>query len=190
MIDGDRPQAVGAWQHAIEGHPDGVPRHRGGHLQDRTLTTPVIDRRQDAKRPAVGQGVVDEVHAPALAGAGRHRRGAAMQGDVLAPSHPHPQLQAIQAIQGAHALLVHRPALPAQQHPDAHVAESWSRVRQCADPGAERRLVVARRPAVPRGSAELRQMTGPHAADAEGPVDPIGQLAALQGPQTFFAGPR
>jgi hypothetical protein len=30
----------------------------------------------------------------------------------------------------------------------------------------------------------LRQMTGPHAADREGHLDPAGQLAALCGPQT------
>jgi hypothetical protein len=29
-------------------------------------------------------------------------------------------------------------------------------------------------------------MTGPHAADAEGRLDPAGQLAALCGPQSFF----
>ena len=40
--------------------------------------------------------------------------------------------------------------------------------------------------AIPRRATELRQMTGPHAADGEGRLHPGGQLAALCGPQTFF----
>ena len=40
--------------------------------------------------------------------------------------------------------------------------------------------------AIPSGSTELRQVTGPHAASAEGGLHPGGQLAALCGPQPFF----
>jgi hypothetical protein len=54
---------------------------------------------------------MDKIHTPTLAGTGRHRRGAAMQRHVLAPPHPHPQLQAVQAVQPTDALPVHEPAL-------------------------------------------------------------------------------
>ena len=51
---------------------------------------------------------------------------------------------------------------------------------------SQRRLVRRPTAAIPRRPTELRQMTGPHAADTEGRLDPAGQLAALCGPQTFF----
>jgi hypothetical protein len=60
-------------------------------------------------------------------------------------------------------------------------------VRQLPNARPERRLIVARRPPIPGRSTELRQVTGPHAADREGGVHPGGQLAALCGPQTFFS---
>lgn len=75
-----------------------------------------------------------EVHAPPLAGPDRRRRWTAVQGEVFPPTHAHPQLQAVQAIQAVDALLVHRPALSSQQHPDAREAERRTRVRQLPNP--------------------------------------------------------
>ena len=41
---------------------------------------------------SVGEGIVDKVPAPTLGEPRRHRRGPAMQRDVLASAHAHPQL--------------------------------------------------------------------------------------------------
>jgi len=92
----------GAWprslaQNAIEELADDLPGHPPPRLHDWTGATPVIDDRQDSKRPPIGERIMHKIHTPTLAGTGRHRRGAAMQGHVLATSHPHPQLQSIQA---------------------------------------------------------------------------------------------
>jgi hypothetical protein len=76
---------------------------------------------------------VDEVHAPALRRADRHRGGAAMEGDVLPATDAHAQLQALEPIQSAHAFVIHSPALPSQQPPDALIAEPRSRMRQLAN---------------------------------------------------------
>ena len=56
-----------------------------------------------------------------------------MQCDMFPTPHAHPQLQAFEAIESPHALLVHGPAVTAQQDPDAQEPEAWPRVRELAD---------------------------------------------------------
>ena len=138
----------------------------------------------------LGERIVHEVHAPPLGGTGRRGRGTAMQRDMLAPTDPHSQLQSVEAIELPHTFLIHASALSSQQHPGAIETESRSRVRELVKSTPQRSLVVSGRSAIPRRSAELRQVTGPHAADRKGALHPRGQLAALCGPQTFFGGPR
>ena len=65
-----------------------------------------------------------------------------MQRDMFPPPHAHPQLQAFEAIESSHALLVHGPAVTAQQDPDAQEPEAWPRVRKLADTEAQRRLIL------------------------------------------------
>ena len=50
-----------------------------------------------------------------------------MQRDMFPPPHAHPQLQAFEAIESPHALLVHGPAVTAKQDPDAQEPEAWPR---------------------------------------------------------------
>ena len=57
-------------------------------------------------------------------------------------SHTHPQLQALEAIELPHTLLVHGPAVTAQQDPDAQEPEAGPRVRELADTEAQRRLIL------------------------------------------------
>ena len=87
-----------------------------------------------------------------------------MQGDVPAAPHAHAQLQAVQATQPADAVLVHRPALATQQHPDAGESKAGTRACRRPNPYPERALVVSRGAAVLRRATEPRQMTGSHAA--------------------------
>ena len=47
-----------------------------------------------------------------------------MQRDMFPTPHAHPQLQAFEAIESPQALLVHGPAVTAQQDPDAHRTRS------------------------------------------------------------------
>ena len=182
MVDRDRTRRRPAGQGAIERLADRLAGDAGGHLQDRTLTTPLIDHREHAKRTAIGQRVVDEVHAPSLGRARRQRRRPPMQRDVLPPAHAHPQLQALEAVQPSHALLIHPPALPSQQHPDPREAEPRPRVRELADPEPQRHLVIAGRAAIPRRPTELRQMAGPPHLHPIGRLKPGGQFAAAGGP--------
>ena len=65
---------VSAVDGAIQGVGDGRTRHAKGRLQDGTVATPLIDHGQHAKGPPVGEGIVDKVHAPALAWAARGGR--------------------------------------------------------------------------------------------------------------------
>jgi hypothetical protein len=122
VIHGDRPGHRARGDRAIERDADRVTGHTRGRLKERTLPIPLIDHGEHAKRPSVAQGVVDEVHAPPLAGADRRRRWAAMPRDVFPPTHPHPHLQAVQPIETADPLLIHRPSLAAQQDPDPVLA--------------------------------------------------------------------
>ena len=43
-------------------------------------------------------------------------------------------------------------------------------------------LILSPTPAIPRGSAELRQPTGPQATDAEGILKPASQFSTACGP--------
>ena len=56
-----------------------------------------------------------------------------MQRDMFPPPHTHPQLQAFEAIESTHALLVHGPAVTAQQDPDAQEPEAWPRGSRVAN---------------------------------------------------------
>ena len=100
-------------------------------------------------------------------GPGRRRRGAAMQGDVFAAPDPHPQLQAVEPIEPPHALLIHGPSLPPQQHPDPQVAEPRPRVGQLADAQPQARSDPALAPAIPGRPTELRRRPA-RAADTAG----------------------
>src|ERR1700752_2033866 len=121
---------------------------------------------------------MDEVHTPALGRTDWHRCRPSVQCDVLSAPDAHPQLPPVEAVQATDALLIHHPALPTQQQPDAQEPESRPDVCKLADPHAQRGLVLRLTAAIPRRTTELRQMTGPHAADGEGHVDPARQLAA------------
>src|ERR1051325_1038612 len=53
----------------------------------------------------------------------------------------------------------------------------------------ERRRILGATLSIPRGSAKLRQATGPQATDLKRLVKPGGQFSTAGGPQTFFASP-
>ena len=59
---------------------------------------------------------------------------ATVQGDVLAPPDPHPQLQALQSIEPAHPLAIHPPAFATQQHPNAQIPKPRPRMGQITNP--------------------------------------------------------
>src|SRR5581483_5210237 len=98
---------------AIQGLADGQARHAGGHLQQRTLATPLIHDREHPELRAVGKRIMDKIHAPAFGRAARDRRGPAMQCHMLAPSHTQAYLQPFQAVQPPYALAINWPAFAA-----------------------------------------------------------------------------
>ena len=68
QIDRDRARPLALSQDTIKYLTHQLSRHSKSGLSDRTRATPVIDNRQNAKRPPVGQGIMHEIHAPALGG--------------------------------------------------------------------------------------------------------------------------
>src|SRR5262245_46113403 len=99
-----------------------------------------------------------------------------MQRHVLAPAHAHPALEAIQAVEASHPFAIDRPAFAAEHHPDAEIAEPGTRVGDLPNAEAQGALVARPTRLVPRRAAELRQATGPHAADIKGVLKPLSQL--------------
>ena len=97
------------------------------------MPTPVIHDRQYPKWPPVDQGIMDKIHAPALGRAHRDRSRAAVQRDMLPSSHSHPQLEPIEPIQAANALVIDEPPLTSQQDPDPKVAKPRSGMCQIAN---------------------------------------------------------
>ena len=109
-----------------------------------------------------------------------------MQRDVLAPPHPHPQLQPFQAVETTHSFLIHGPSFSSEQHPDPRVAKARTGVSELAYPQLPRSLVTGRAASIPCRPAELSEVAGPLHLDAVGRLKPGGQLAPARGPQTFF----
>jgi hypothetical protein len=77
MIDGDRARRDAVDQRTIQRLADAVTGHAGADFYQRTLATPLVDHRQEAKRVTIRERVMDEIHVPALGGTGRLRRRAA-----------------------------------------------------------------------------------------------------------------
>ena len=84
-------------------------------LYDHGFTTPLIDHRQNAERTCIEQLIVHEIHTQPLVWMCRLRNHAAMETPVLASSHPHPELQALETIQPVHALAIDPPSLTPQR---------------------------------------------------------------------------
>jgi len=121
------------------------------------------------------------------AGAGRR---AAVQSHVLAATHAHADLQAVEPIEPTHPLVIHAPAFPPEQDPEAPVPEARPGVGEIANPQAQRGLIARPAAPIPRGATELREATGPHATDLERHLKPPGELPTAHRPQAFFARPR
>ena len=109
-----------------------------------------------------------------------------MQRHVLAPPHPHPHLQPVQAVQPPHALLVHPPALPSQQDVNAQIPEPRPRHRQLANAEPEGGLIPRRAPPIPRGSCQPREPTRPGDRDLERLLDPARPLSPPGRRHRFF----
>lgn len=73
MVARDRPWQRALRGHGLEGVDDAASGQRHIGLQSYTLATPLIDDRQHAERPARGELVMYDVHAPALMAPARRR---------------------------------------------------------------------------------------------------------------------
>ena len=111
-------------------------------LQHDTLATPLIDHGEDPELASVEHLVVHEVHAPMLIRSACGHDFAARQGDALAPSDLHAQLQAFEAVEPVHAFLAHGPAFTPEHHQHSQVAESWAAHGDVADALPQRALVA------------------------------------------------
>ena len=100
----------------------------------------VVDDRQDAEAPAIGERIRQEVQAPALIGAlrQRHRRPRA-QGTLAAAAPAH--LQPFLAVEPTELLVVHDDAFAGEQDVQPPIAEPPANGGQLAQPCPHRRIV-------------------------------------------------
>jgi hypothetical protein len=96
--------------------------------------------------------------------------------------YPHAQLQAIESIESTDPLAVHEPALSSQQHPNALIPKSRSRMDQLTNAHPQRRLVLGPTPPIAGGPTQLRETTGPQATDLKGGLKPAGQFSTAGEP--------
>ena len=123
-----------------------------------------------------------EVHAPGLMATARCRHGAAGQAEPLLPAGAQAHLQAFQAIEAMHPLLVVWPALAPEHDPDADVPEPRARLRQLADTHPQGRRIARARFVIPRVGTDVAEHTGAPAAHLKPVVYPLGQRAAARWP--------
>ena len=105
-----------------------------------------------------------------------------MQRDMFPAADPHPQLQAIEAIQAADPFPIHAPTLSSQQHPNALIPKPRPGMSQIPDAQPERRLIFGPTSPIPGGASELGQPTGPRTTHRERPVKPLGEFPTAGGP--------
>ena len=96
--------------------------------------------------------------------------------------HPHAQLQAIESIEATDPLAIHEPALSSQQHPNALIPKSRSRMGQIPNADPQRRLIFGPTPPIPSSPTKLRETTGPQATGLKGVLKPAGQFSTAGGP--------
>ena len=122
------------------------------------MPTPVSDDRQDSNRPPIGQGIMHEIHAPALSRTGRDRGWATMECDVFAAPDPPTQLQAIEPVQSSDALPIHHPpAFATQAHPEAQRPNPRARMGQIANAYPQGGLILRMALSIPRRPPKLCQ---------------------------------
>ena len=74
-----------------------------------------MNDRQDPKPPTIEQLIVHKIHVPAFVASLRNRCGTAMQAESFPASVTHADMQAFEAVQAVHAVVVDRQAFPTQQ---------------------------------------------------------------------------
>jgi hypothetical protein len=68
-----------------------------------------------------------------------------MQRDMLAPPHPHAELQALEPIEPSHPFLIHPPAFATQEHPDPQIPKPRARMGQISNAYPQGRLILPER---------------------------------------------
>ncbi len=182
LFDGEGRRTRAAYERPIKDLTDRAPAHACGDFTDRTLATPLFDHGEHPEGAAIGERIVNDVHAPALGRARRCRCGPAVPRDVFPAPHLHASLQALDVRPATDTRLLDRPPLSSQQHPNACEVNARPGVCPRVNARPQRGLVIPPEPAIPGGSTELRHMTAPQAADGKSVVHPRRPLAALCGP--------
>jgi hypothetical protein len=119
-------------------HP-GAGERGVGH-QAETFPGEVIDHRQDAEPPPVGEAVAQEVKRPALIRSLRDRHRPPRPQRPLAPATA-ADLQPLLGVEPPELLMVHPDPLTPQQHPQPPIAEPTANPGQLPQPGPDRRIV-------------------------------------------------
>lgn len=127
----------------IERSDDPCAGQREVHLERGALPRVVIDDRQRAEPPPVGERVAHEVHAPALVRAGGRGERCAWPGDTLPPPPPHDEPRL--TLQAVNELPIDQEPFTAQQHVESPVAPARAQLGQGRQPSAQRGAPKARR---------------------------------------------
>ena len=173
MIDGDGPKAPALAQDTIKHMTHRLSRHAKSRLSRRTPATPAIDDREDPNWSPVGQGIMDDIHAPRAIGP--VGIGAGLRGKARGFRRRTRRRSVIHLTETTDGRGCDSPTRPlAAALPDPLIAEPRSGMGQIPTT------------LIPRGSMDRRQPTGPQATDLNRRVNPGGPCSSAGGPQTVF----
>jgi hypothetical protein len=149
------------------------------------LSRMAIDDRQDPERTSVEQAVGHEVHRPDLVCTADRGPPLSVAPGPFALGQLGPDRQSLVPVDPASALVIHLPALPAQQDVQPPVAIAHPCGSELLQPHAQSNLRVGALPVTLGRAAETGGLAGPALADVVGHLQVTGDLAASGGPHHF-----
>lgn len=161
---------------------DLLPPEARRHLDPQALPAKIIDYRQDPEPPPVEELVRHEVHAPALVRSPGLGPLAPDLGAGAPPGAFGPQVQAFLAVEPPDPLVVHPPALPAEEDVDPLVAPADPDGVQLPDPHPQGGLRGGLPPVAVARAGEAEGPAGPPLRDPEALGQEVHQGAPLRRP--------
>jgi len=167
VVGGDRGgQAAGGCQ-LLEDGDDGAAADGSIDMKSQALTSEVIDQSQRAEAAAVGELVMDEVHAPALVGSGWLRQRHACESGQL-PAAFAAQREALLAVKTLGALVILDETLGLEDIVQDGRTPAWLESGPMAEALPQSRIVmrcglILERGAVPAGEAAEAALGKPKA---------------------------
>jgi hypothetical protein len=157
------------------------------HFDRQALAADVVDNGQAAKTTALEERVGHEVHAPALIWRGQFGSLQSIGGCLATAWTLGAKIQAGQDMQPMYALVIHLPALAAQEDVNSTCAAAHARLSDLLDALGHRRIQVGSlRPIVPRCARLSEQGTRASNTDLIRILQVADQRLALCRDQSFL----